>query len=142
MMRDMVEQLYLVKDNNCAETTLRVINDRYALGLKEEDFKLVGGYGAGFGCGITCGVLAAGIAAIGKMTIQGRAHATEGFKELCASYVAAFKEKIGCLDCTDVKEKYFAGEERRCLSAVQLGADLFEQFAAEHGLCPAEGSGK
>ena len=81
MMRDMVENYYLEKDYNCAETTLHIINDTYHLGLSDEDFKLVGAYGGGFGCGITCGALAGAMAALGKLTICQRAPATDGFRD-------------------------------------------------------------
>ena len=133
MLRDNAEVYYLEQDYNCAETTLRLINDRYDLGLKDDDFKLVGAYGGGFGCGITCGVLASDMAAIGRLAIEGRAHATEGFKELCARYVSEFQEKMGSADCCVVKEKFVDGD-RRCIKVVQDGADLFERFVTENKL--------
>ena len=136
MMRDMVENYYLEKDYNCAETTLHIINDTYHLGLSEEDFKLVGAYGGGFGCGITCGALAGAMAALGKLTICQRAHATDGFRDLCGAYVEAFKEKLHNTNCDAIKEEFFLDEERRCLRTVQLAADLFEEFAAQHGIQP------
>ena len=55
MNSERLKSYYLDKDYNCAETTLRLINDKYDLGLAEEDYKLVSGFGGGFGCGITCG---------------------------------------------------------------------------------------
>ena len=77
MLRDRVKEYYLEKDYNCAETTLHCINDEYGLGLTDEQIKLASGFGAGMGCGQTCGVLCAGIAALGKLLVDQRAHNTE-----------------------------------------------------------------
>lgn len=134
MLKDRIEPYYLTRDYNCAETTLHIIDDQYGLGLSEEDFKLVGGFGAGFGCGITCGALAGAVAALGKLSITRRAHATEGFRELCAGYCAAFEQALGATDCSRIKETYFAGPQTRCLAAIRAAADCFEEFAREQGI--------
>ncbi len=135
MLRDHARELFLEKDFNCAETTLRLANEFYGLGLEEEDFRLVSGYGGGFGCGITCGILCSDIAAISKMVVTERAHATEGFKELCEEYVNCFREAMGHTDCAPLKEMYFDEEGGgRCIAAVEKAADLFETFVEEHQL--------
>ena len=133
MLRDKSEYYFLQQDNNCAETTLKIINDQYGLGLTDEDFKLFGGFGGGFGAGITCGILASDIAAISKMVIKDKAHATPGFKDLCEEYVNRFREKMGHTDCIPVRDRFFQ-EGRRCLNAVETAADLFEEFVAEKQL--------
>ena len=138
LLRDGIGTWYLERDNNCAETTLRIINERYGLGLTEEDVKLVGAFGAGYGCGITCGALSAAMAALGKMAIGERAHATPGFRELCGAYVAAFREALHDTDCAKIKETFFREDGTRCLLTVQANADLFERFVREHGLVPGE----
>lgn len=130
MLRDRVRDYYLVKDNNCAETTLHAIDDEYHLDLPEEAFKLVGGFGAGLGCGKTCGALCACIAALGKMSIGERAHATPGFKEQCAGLVEKFTEKLGDTECAALTQKY-KKEETRCLDTVLLAADVFEEYVKE-----------
>ncbi|QAT48386.1 hypothetical protein EQM14_00535 [Caproiciproducens sp. NJN-50] len=130
MLRDRVRDYYLVKDNNCAETTLHAIDDEYHLDLPEEAFKLVAGFGAGLGCGKTCGALCACIAALGKMSVGERAHATPGFKEQCAALVEKFTETLGDTECSALTQKY-KKEETRCLDTVMLAADVFEEFAKE-----------
>lgn len=133
MMKENVRGYFLEKDFNCAETTLRVINDRYGLGLKEEDFKLVSGFGAGCGYGIICGALAGGIAAMGAMMVPQRAHATPGFKECCGEYCKRFEETLGSTACCDLRPKYFR-EDIRCAEAIEAAAECFESFAREKGL--------
>ena len=137
MMRNMVEEYYLNKDYNCAETTLHIINDTYGHNLKEEDFKLVGGFGGGCGCGIVCGALAGAIAGLGKLVITERAHATENFGALCAEYVEEFRKAMTSTECSVVKPVFFK-EGVRCLNAVQTAADVFEAFAEKHGLKKGE----
>ena len=134
MADESIREYYLEKDNNCAETTLHIINDKYGLNLSAEDFKLVGAFGAGFGCGITCGALCGAMAALGKMTITGRAHGTEGFKNLCADYVKAFREKMTYTDCEKIKEMNFREDGTRCIYTVEGNAELFDEFVKAHGI--------
>ena len=134
MWNEEIRRYYLDRDYNCAETTLRVINERYGLGLTEDDFKLVSGFGGGFGCGITCGALCASMAALGKLAVAERAHATPGFRELCGRYAEAFREAMGHTDCAEIKKGFFREDGTRCLLTVQTNLDLFARFAAENGL--------
>ena len=139
MADERIREYYLEKDNNCAETTLHILNETYDLGLKDEDFKLVGAFGAGFGCGITCGALCGAMAALGKMVITGRAHGTEGFKELCTDYVTAFRAKMAeQTDCEKIKETNFREDGTRCIITVEGNKALFDEFVKEHGIVPKE----
>ena len=130
MLKEKVPSYYFDEDQNCAETLLHVINDEYNLGLKEEDFLLVGGFGGGCGCGITCGALSASIAALGKMFIKERAHATEGFIPMCGEFVEEFKASLSSIDCSVLKAKNFE-EGKRCIKTVNQACDLFEDFIKE-----------
>lgn len=127
MLRDHVKEYYLNDDFNCAETTLRCINDVYQLGLEEDDFKLVSGFGAGMGCGNACGALCGGIAALGRLLVNQRAHNTADFKEICAAYVEKFREQLGDTMCDELVKKY-KKEDVRCLETVEKAADLFEGY--------------
>ena len=42
-----LRRYYLEKDYNCAETILRAANEEYHLGLNEDSFRLVSGFGGG-----------------------------------------------------------------------------------------------
>ncbi|MGM9546441.1 MAG: C-GCAxxG-C-C family (seleno)protein [Oscillospiraceae bacterium] len=139
MADERIRDYYLEKDNNCAETTLHIINDKYGLNLSAEDFKLVGAFGAGFGCGITCGALCGAMAALGRMTITDRAHGTEGFKDLCADYVKEFRAKMACTDCEKIKETNFHEDGTRCICTVEGNAELFDEFVKAHGLAVQKG---
>lgn len=121
---------FITADNNCAESTLRVANDKYELGLSDEDIKLVSAFGAGMGCGRTCGALCGALAVIGKMKVKERAHATEGFPELCGAFVQRFEKELGSIECETLKAKYRT-EELRCLKTVELAIKVLDDFLSE-----------
>ncbi len=133
MLKDLAAKYFLEMDHNCAESTLLAISEYYGLGVTPEDAKLVSGFGGGMGCEALCGVLAGSMAGCGKMAVQGRAHATEGFKELCAELHQQFESELGGTQCAVLKPMYRT-EEERCLKAVELGLDLFQRFAEDHNL--------
>jgi C_GCAxxG_C_C family probable redox protein len=124
---------YYLADYNCAEALLRAINDVYGLALPEESLKLVSGFGGGMGCQKACGALCSGIAALGPLKVQGRAHITEGFGPLCAGWVDAFIRDLGSDLCSDLKPLY-KREGSGCLMAVQKAAVAFERFLAQQGV--------
>ena len=130
MRNEQVQNYYIEKDHNCAESTLLIANDLYKLGLTQEEMKLVSGFGGGFGCEGTCGALCGSIAVLGKMCVDGRAHATEGFKDICANYVKRFEEELGSTCCAELKKKYFV-EGCRCKETVVKNLALLEAYIAE-----------
>lgn len=137
MLKDKAYKYFIEQDNNCAESSLRAINEEYGLGLKDEDMKLVSAFGGGMGCGETCGALCGCMAALGSMAVDGRAHATEGFSAKCGQLYAQFVEKLGSANCLELK-KLYRNDETRCLKTVELGLETFEAFAGENGLTERE----
>ncbi len=135
MLKDKAYKYFIETDHNCAESALMAINEEYGLGLKPEDFYLVSAYGGGMGCEKLCGVLAGCMAACGRINVTGRAHATEGFKELCAGLVKAFEDRLGSSVCAELKPMY-RSDEFRCLKTVELGLEVFEAYAKEKGFAP------
>ena len=127
---------YYLADYNCAEALLRAINDVYTLAIPDESLKLVSGFGGGIGCQRACGALCSGIAALGPLKVQGRAHTTQGFGSICAAWVEAFIRDLGSDQCSDLKPLY-KREGSGCLKTVQLGAAAFERFLEELGAAEA-----
>ena len=111
MLKDKAYEYFITKDHNCAETVLLAISEEYGL--------------------------AGSMAALGKMAVNGRAHATEDFGPLCAGLFEAFKAKLGSVKCSELKEMY-RNDEVRCLKTVELGLEVFEAYAKEKGLVPAK----
>lgn len=126
MTRDYVENYYLNQNYNCAESLLRAANDAYQLGIPEESFKLVGGFGAGMGCGTSCGALCAGISAIGMSCIRTKAHETPELKDLTTRFVEGFRAQMGSEACDEIV-KTFKKPDVRCVETVLRAADLLDQ---------------
>ena len=127
MLAETAKKYYLEGDYNCAESVLLAANEAYGLGLDPDTcYRLVSAFGGGMGCGSVCGALAGAMAALGQVAVTGRAHATEGFKDLCAGFVAAFEKELGAQDCKTLKERYFA-EGSRCLQTVVLACGVLEK---------------
>ena len=137
MIKSKAYEYFITQDHNCAETALLAIRDAYGLDIGPEEMKLVSAFGGGMGCGMLCGVLAGSMAALGKLAVNGRAHATEGFGPLCAGLYENFNTCLGSTKCEELKRMY-RNDEVRCLKTVELGLDVFEAYAKEKGLVPAE----
>ena len=132
MDKKKLHEYYIEKDYNCAEAVLRAANEEYRLGLDETAYHLVGGFGGGMGCGSSCGALCSSIAVIGRLLIEERAHATEGFKDKCADFCRRFTETLGSTECSILKETYMEGPNR-CLKTVELAYGLLEDFLVSEG---------
>ncbi len=134
MEKQRIARIYLEEDNNCAETILRAANEEYGLNLSDGDAKLIAAFGGGMGCGGTCGALAGALAVLGRVAVEGHAHATEGFKERCAALVSRFERELGSRDCAALKARYFEENGDRCLKTVLLAAQVLERYLLENGL--------
>lgn len=137
MLKQRAERYSLEGDYNCAEAILRAANDEFRLGLDDKALKLMGGYGGGLGCGETCGALCGALAAVSAAPIDARAHATPGFKDVCAGFVTRFREAFGSIDCRDIRER-FVREDRRCADTVDIAAELLEEYLG--GLLAGKGT--
>ena len=126
-----IAEIYLQEDNNCAETLLRAASEAYGLDLSPEDTRLIAAFGGGMGCGGTCGALAGALAVLGRVAIEGRAHATPGFRERCAALVQRFERELGSRECDAIKARHFKDDGTRCLHTVCAAADLLDDFLLE-----------
>ena len=137
MLADVAEKYYLEGDFNCAESVLLAANDVYELGLDEENcHRLVSAFGGGLGCGLLCGAIAGAMAALGQVAVKGRAHATEGFKDLCENTAAELEKALGDVNCKTIKPQLFA-EGKRCLETVRRAADVLEKQMEQLGAAKA-----
>lgn len=132
-MTELIKDYYLNQDMNCAEDLLLSANDLYHLGLDHKAIKLVAGYGAGFGCGSVCGAIAGAMAAISSLAVEERAHATEGFRDLCQEFMERCEAELGSTMCDTLKPKYRTEEERCAPTCVKVG-ELLTAFIEEKGL--------
>ena len=131
MLCEVAEKYYLGGDYNCAESVLLAANEVYGFGLDMDScVKLVSAFGGGLGCGRLCGAAAGAMAALGFAAVDGRAHATEGFKDLCADTTAKLEAALGSTECAQVKPAFF-NPDVRCLETVKAACRVLEaQMAA------------
>lgn len=132
MTKDRVYHYYIEKDFNCAESALRAASDEYGLNLDDNALRLISAFGAGMGCMRVCGALSATLAALGHIKVDGRAHATEGFADLCGRYVERFERELGSTSCVELMNQY-RSEEQRCLKTVELAAEALDRYLREEG---------
>ena len=130
MTEDKAYKYFITDDNNCAESILKSINEEYGLGIEGDEFKLVSAFGAGMGCGRTCGALCGALAALGHIKVQGRAHATPNFADMCKGFVEKFTNDLGSMECDELKKMY-RNDEVRCLKTVQLAGKAFDEYLDE-----------
>ncbi len=130
MIEELAEKYYTKFDYNCAETVLHAADEAYGLGLSEDAFKVIGGFGGGCGCGNLCGAVAGAIGAIGKIYIRTRAHDTHGIGEKCAAFLAEYKERMGSELCSVLKPKYNV-DERKCLPVILAAVRVLDEVLSE-----------
>lgn len=128
--KDQVRDIYLRQDFNCAETVLKTANELYHLELTDEDIKMFSGFGAGMNCGKTCGAVLSALATVSKLTVQQRAHATEGFHETAGGLVERMEEKLGSVTCEELVKKY-KREDVRCLETVETVLEILQDYLEE-----------
>lgn len=123
-LRELAQVYYNEKGKNCAEALLLGASDTFNLGLKDEDAKLLVGFGGGMGCGSVCGCLAASISILGKVY-----YGNPKLREICGDFAKQFQEELKCdsIDCSKISAKYKT-PQRRCEEAVLISADLLEKF--------------
>ena len=122
-----IREIFLDGNYNCAETVLLWADERYGLNVAPEDIRLVSGFGGGMGCGENCGALLGAMAALSKVLVKDRAHTTPGFREACGELVRRFREDLGSIECTELKEKY-RRPDVRCLYVVERAAAVLDEY--------------
>lgn len=128
MLIKAAEKYYFDMDYNCAESVLMAANEAYGLGLGADAHHLLSGFGGGIGCGSVCGALAGAVAVLGCVLVEDHAHATEGFRERCAAFAAAFEQELGSQMCSAVKPVHADPTgKRRCFAPVEAACRLLER---------------
>ena len=133
MLNEKIRNYYLEQDMNCSEDLILSANDEYNLGLDRETLKVMSGFGGGFGCGSVCGAVCGALGAISYLAVDGRAHATEGFGNLCGEFMALVEQEMGSTLCCELKAKY-RNETERCVPTCEKVGQLLEQFLKSHNL--------
>lgn len=118
------------EDLNCSETILYGANIVYNLGLDHESLKMAAGFGKGMAIESVCGALSAAIMVLSKLYIIDRAHESERVKELTAELLTKYKEKMGSIDCSYLREHYRT-EEKKCYFIKLKTAEILDEIIAK-----------
>ncbi len=94
------------EDLNCAETILKASNIAYDMKLNKTSLKLAAGFGGGMGAASTCGALTGAIMVLSHLFVKERGHESSYIKELCEEMVSFFEDKLGSLECSNIKDKF------------------------------------
>lgn len=137
MIRDYAKKYYGEQNRNCAESVFLAANEALGLGLRDEDAKLIAGFGGGIGCGSLCGALAGAVAILGRTMVGDKAHTAAGFREACAALKKDFEARLGSILCSEIKPKNF-NDKDRCLATVLVASDVLEDALRAVGVEPEE----
>ena len=138
MLADEVLKYYLERGCNCAESLLHGADDYYGLGLGDDAFHAIGGFGGGCCSGRLCGACAGAVAAISKKYITTKAHTEPKACDRVAAFMRAFIETLGSDICKELKDLYWDAENgRRCTKTVTMAAEVLQkqmdQYITEDG---------
>ena len=122
---------YNTFDMNCAEAVLHGANDVLSLGLKDEDYKLLGAFGAGCGCGSMCGAVAAVVAAIGRVNIGEKAHGS-GAPEKAGVFIREIRKRFNAETCAELHRQFHSKEQRCAVTIAKVTGVLDELWNELH----------
>lgn len=125
-----VREMMTRQDYNCAEIVVLLGNERYGLGLAEDSFRLLSGFGGGMYVRKTCGAISGAIAVLSKLVVADRSHRTEGLNALVSGLIAAMDEAFGATDCKDIMPEYRT-EELSCSRTVELTLEVLDRYLKE-----------
>lgn len=123
---DCLEHYFAGLGYNCAETTLRAANEAWEMGMDENAFRLMGGFGGGMGIRNVCGAVSGGVAALSYYYVRGTGHQSP----LLMAKVRRFQEltaaRLGAIDCAFLMPKYQTARES-CLPTIRLVAAILDE---------------
>ncbi len=121
---------YYTNGFNCAAATLLAAGEIYDLGLKKDNARFITAFGGGIGCGHICGALAGAESALGMVLLPQDTFGSPEFRDICAAFVAKFREKWGSEMCEKARAAH-AHPETHCADLVKETGDMLQQYIDE-----------
>ncbi len=112
---------------NCAEKILYGSNKVYNLGLEGEALKMAAGFGGGMAVESVCGALTGGIMVLGKLFKSHGIENKEKLKEIVKEFIEAYRQEMGEIDCTPLKDRYKT-EDDGCHHIIVKAAEILEEI--------------
>ena len=132
MLKEYIENGFGIKEDlNCAEKIVYGANDVYKLGLSKDCLRLAGGFGGGLGVEDTCRVVTGASMVFSHIFIKERAHESTKIKEINKEFIRRFRERLGTINCRELKEMYCKGPQK-CSPIIIAGAAILDEILSEN----------
>ncbi|GAB6086856.1 C-GCAxxG-C-C family (seleno)protein [Alkaliphilus crotonatoxidans] len=128
MLKETIKKYYgSQRDLNCAEAMVYAANEVYDMRLEKETLRAVAGFGGGLGIEDVCGAITGGVAVLGIIFVEDRAHEGNLIKELTADFINQVRAALGSSNCKILKENY-RDDESKCSLIVETAAAILEDI--------------
>ncbi len=121
-MKDLVYDLYMKQNLNCAQTILQAVNIQFNLNLGFKTVEAMAGFGGGMQEEDVCGVVSGGVAALSILF-------SESFEKKLMFYSAIIdfkaniRKQFGSIDCRFIKPG-FRDESQGCLKVILTSYEI------------------
>ena len=114
-------------DLGCSEAMLYACNEYYDLKLPEEVFLAASAFCGGMDHNEVCGALSGSLMVIGILYSSGRCHHSEEMKEIEGELFRRFTERLGSVNCDDLKEQGI-----KCSTLMTTASEILEDLIERH----------
>lgn len=133
MLIDNVIKYYDKKyDLNCAECMLVAANEEYDLNISRQTLMAMASFGGGMAVGSVCGAVTGSIAVLGIMFTTERGHQSPQVKVMTSQFINEYNRRMGTLECTPLKDKYYEQGTVRCTKMMTTAAEVLEEIINEY----------
>lgn len=131
MLKETIKKYYgSQRDLNCAEAMVYAANETYDMRLEKETLRAVAGFGGGLGIEDICGAITGGVAVLGIIFVEDRAHESKLIKALTSDFIQRVRVELGSSNCKILKEQY-RDDESKCAPVVEAVAAILEDIINE-----------
>lgn len=132
MNKDLVDKYRNVElDLCCSETIFYAANEKYALGLDKQHFRIAASFCGGNLRKDNCGLVTASIAILGIVFAEDVSHKSPLLKEAVNYYQDRFIEELATINCQSLIDKY-RDSVTGCNKIIYIAFDLLEETIEEH----------
>lgn len=133
MLKDRVIKYYDKQyDLNCAECMLVAANEEYDLNISKQTLMTMASFGGGMAIGSVCGAITGSIAVLGIMFTTERGHKSPQVKEMTYKYINEYNNRLGTIDCINLKDKYYEQQGPRCSKMMETSAEILEEIVRDY----------
>ncbi len=134
MLKETAKKYYSSKYNlNCAEAVLYAANEAYELNLEKNALKTMAAFGGGMGIEEACGAMTGGLAALGVIFVNDKAHEGDKIKILAKEFIEKFIQRLGTDNCKALKDLH-RNDISKCETIVLTSAEVLDEIIKRENL--------